>query len=76
MIANAVCIFRLTRRRYLDAGGGEEHVFQGEVAAVVQVVFAEVLNELQVVQSICQRHVLLKTNICGGRRNHDLSGFR
>lgn len=34
---------------YLDGGGGVEHVLQAEVAAVVQVVFAEVLYELQVV---------------------------
>lgn len=32
--------------QYLDCGGGVEHVLQAEVAAAVQVVFAEVLNEL------------------------------
>lgn len=34
---------------YLDGGGGVEQVLQAKVAAAVQVVFAEVLNELQVV---------------------------
>ncbi len=49
--------------QYLDGGRGVEHVLQAEVAAAVQVVFAEVLYELQVVQTIGQRHVLLQTNI-------------
>lgn len=54
--------------RYLDGGRGVEHVLQGEVAAVVQVVFAEFLNELEVVQSISQRHVLLQTHVWGGEK--------
>lgn len=33
------------------------------MAAAVQVVFAEVLDELQVVELIGQRHVLLQTDI-------------
>lgn len=55
---------------YLDGGGGVQHVLQGKVAATVEVVFAEVLYELQVVQPIGQRHVLLQTDICGDRGGH------
>lgn len=63
-------------KQYLDGGGGVEHVFQAEVAAAVQVVFAEVLYELQVVQSISQTHILLQTNICEGREIHQVSPWR
>lgn len=48
---------------YLDGGGGVEHVLQTEVAAAVQVVFAEVLDELEVVEAIGQRHVLLQADV-------------
>ena len=48
---------------YLDGGGGVQHVLQAEVAAAAQVVFAKVLYELQVVQSISQSHILLQTDI-------------
>lgn len=55
---------------YLDGGGGVEHVLQTEVAAAVQVVFAEVLDQLHVVETIRQRHVLLQTDIWEERRSH------
>lgn len=48
---------------YLDGGGGVEHILQAEVAAAVQVVFTEVLYELQVVESVSQAHVLLQTDV-------------
>lgn len=60
--------------RYLDGGGGVKHVLQTEVAAAVQVVFAEVLYELQVVQPISQRHVLLQADVWEGRGSHQVSG--
>ena len=56
---------------YLDGGRGVEHVLQAEVAAAVQVVFAEVLDELQVVEAVGQRHVLLQTHIWEGRGGHE-----
>lgn len=43
------------------------------MAAAVQVVFAEVLNELQVVEAISQRHVLLQADIWEGRGSHEES---
>ena len=57
---------------YLDGGGGVEHVLEAEVAAAAKVVFAEVLNELQVVQPVGQRHVLLQTDIWEGRGSHQV----
>ena len=59
--------------QYLDGGGGVEHIFQAEVTAAVQVVFAEVLYELQVVEPISQRHVLLQRDIWEDRGSHQLS---
>lgn len=52
---------------YLDGGGGVEHVLQAEVAAVVEVVPAELLHQLEVVQTVSQRHGLLEANICSAR---------
>lgn len=40
------------------------------MAAAVQVVFAEVLYELQVVEAVGQRHALLQTHIWQGRGGH------
>lgn len=60
--------------QYLDGGRGVQHVLQAEVAAAVQVVFAEVLYELQVVEPISQRHVILQTDIWEDRRSHQVSG--
>lgn len=59
--------------QYLDGGRGVQHVLQAEVAAAVQVVFAEVLYELQVVEPISQRHVILQTDIWEDRRSHQVS---
>lgn len=67
------CLNAARFKQYLDGGGGVEHVLQTEVAAAVQVVFAEVLYELQVVQPISQRHVLLQTDIWEGRGSHQVS---
>lgn len=63
---------------YLDAGGGVQHVLQAEVAAAAQVVFAEVLDELQVVQPIGQRHVLLQADVWEdeGKGSHRVSVWR
>lgn len=51
-----------------------EHVLQAEVAAVVEVVPAELLHQLEVVQTVGQRHSLLQADICsargGVRRTH------
>lgn len=44
-----------------------EHVLQGEVAAVVQVVSAKLLHQLEVVQTVSQRHGLLEADICSAR---------
>lgn len=40
-----------------------EHVLQAEVAAVVEVVLAELLHQLEVVQAVSQRHGLLEADI-------------
>jgi len=48
---------------HLDGGSGVEHVFQGEVAALVQVLSAELLNQLQVIQAVSQRHGFFQANI-------------
>lgn len=37
------------------------------MAAAVQVVLTKVLYELQVVESICQTHILLQTDVWRGR---------
>lgn len=37
---------------YFDGRRGVEHILQAEVAAAVQVLAAEVLNELQIVQAV------------------------
>lgn len=60
-------------KQYLDGRGGVEHVLQAEVAAAVQVVFAEILYKLQVVQAISQRHVLLQTYIWESRGSNQVS---
>lgn len=44
-----------------------EHVLQAEVAAVVEVVLAELLHQLEVVQAVSQRHGLLEADICSTR---------
>lgn len=44
-----------------------EHVLQAEVAAVVKVVLAEVLHQLEVVQTVSQRHGLFEADICSAR---------
>ena len=44
-----------------------EHVLQAEVAAVVEVVPAELLYQLEVVQTVRQRHGLLEADICSAR---------
>lgn len=41
-----------------------EHVLQAEVAAVIEVVHAELLHQLEVVQTVGQRHGLLEADIC------------
>lgn len=46
---------------------GVEHVLQGKVAAVIEVVPAELLHQLEVVQTVRQRHGLLKANVCSTR---------
>lgn len=51
-------------KAYFDGRMSVEHVLQIEVAAVVQVLLAEVLDELQVVQTVCQRHGLFQANVC------------
>lgn len=66
IIQTCLSLWRLDTAKfqpYLDGGGGVEHVLQTEVAAAVQVVFAEVLDELEVVEAISQRHVLLHGDI-------------
>lgn len=61
-----------------------EHVLQAEVAAAVQVSPAEVLHQLEVVQTVSQRHDLLQADICSaggggervtGRRGKDKAMF-
>lgn len=51
-----------------------EHVLQAEVAAVVEVVLAELLHQLEVVETVSQRHGLLEADICsatgGARHTH------
>lgn len=59
---------RSRRQRYLDGGGGVEQVLQAEVAAVLQVVLAELLNELEVGQALSHSHGLLQTHIWGGEQ--------
>lgn len=44
-----------------------EHVLQAEVAAVVEVVLAELLYQLEVVQTVSQRHSLFEADICTAR---------
>lgn len=44
-----------------------EHVLQAEVAAVVEVVLAELLHQLEVVETVSQRHGLLEADICSAR---------
>lgn len=46
---------------------GVEHVLQAEVAAAVEVVPAELLHQLEVVQTVGQRHGLLEADICSAR---------
>lgn len=41
-----------------------EHVLQAEVAAVVEVVPAKLLHQLEVVQTVSQRHSFLEADIC------------
>lgn len=41
-------------KAYFEGRMRVEHVFQIEVAAAVQVLLAEVLDELKVVQTVCQ----------------------
>lgn len=45
---------KLHLKAYFEGRMGVEHVLQIEVAAVVQVLPAEVLDELKVVQTVCQ----------------------
>lgn len=44
-----------------------DHVLQAEVAATVEVVPAELLHQLEVVQTVRQRHGLLEADICSAR---------
>lgn len=44
-----------------------DHVLQAEVAAAIEVVPAEVLHQLEVVQTVRQRHGLLEADICSAR---------
>lgn len=56
-----------------------EQVLQAEVAAVIEVVPAELLHQLQVVQTVSQRHGLLQANVCstgGGGQTHEGRGNR
>lgn len=55
---------------YLNTSGGIKHVLQCEVTAIIQVLSAEVLDELQVVQTVDQRHRLLHTDICMGQERN------
>lgn len=55
---------------YLEGGRGIEHILQTEVAAAFQVLSTEVLNELHVVETIRQCHVLLQTHIWERRGSH------
>lgn len=61
---------RLSLPQYLDGWRGVEHVLQTEVAAAAQVFFAEFLDELQVVEAVGQRRVLLQTDIWEGGGSH------
>lgn len=44
-----------------------QKVLQAEVAAAVEVVPAELLHQLEVVQTVSQRHGLLEADICSAR---------
>lgn len=44
-----------------------DHILQAEVAAAVEVLPAELLHQLQVVQTVRQRHGLLEADICSVR---------
>lgn len=44
-----------------------QHVLEAEVTAVVEVVPAEVLHQLEVVQTVSQRHGLLEADVCSAR---------
>lgn len=46
--------YKLSLKTYFDGRMSVEHVLQIEVAAVVQMLPAEVLDELKVVQTVCQ----------------------
>lgn len=46
---------------------GVEQVLQAEVAAAIEVVPAELLHQLEVVQTVSQRHGLLEADICSAR---------
>lgn len=61
---------RLSLPQYLDGWRGVEHVLQTEVAAAAQVFFAELLDELQVVEAVGQRHVLLQADIWESGGSH------
>lgn len=55
---------KLYLKAYFEGRMSVEHVLQIEVAAVVQVLPAEVLDELKVVQTVCQWHGLFQANVC------------
>jgi len=41
-------------RLYLDGAGGVQHILQGEVTAVAEVFPAELLDQLEIVQTVSQ----------------------
>lgn len=48
---------------YLYGRSSIEHIFQGEMATLVQIFLAKFLNQLQIIQAISQRHGFFQTNI-------------
>lgn len=52
---------------YLYRSVSVDHILQAEVAAAVEVVPAELLHQLEVVQTVRQRHGLLEADICSAR---------
>lgn len=47
-------VLHVNVRLYLDGAGGVQHILQGEVTAVAEVFPAELLDQLEIVQTVSQ----------------------
>lgn len=61
---STVADLKALRFSYLYWGVSVEHVLQAEVTAMVEVIPAELLHQLEVVQTVSQRHGLLQADVC------------